>query len=96
VTTGVEADEVAAAVEPLFAITAVVAVAEVMVNAPFGTPVAFETTTTAPTGGAQVAEAKVGRLAVALEIPVKVIVITPTAVVAMPVAETVRVTGPVA
>ena len=85
-----------ATVAAVLCTTAVVAVAEITVKAPFGTPVALVTTTTEPTGGAQVVDAKVGMLAVALEIAVNVMVITPTAVVAMPVAETVSVTGPVA
>jgi hypothetical protein len=74
----------------------VVEVDEVTVKTPFGTPVALVTTTTEPTGAAQLVDAKVGMFAVLDEIAVKVIVIAPVATVAIPVAATVRVTGPVA
>jgi hypothetical protein len=96
VTTGVEVAEVAAAVDGEIATTTVVAVAEVTVKAPFGTPVALLTITVEPTGAAQLVDAKVGMLAVLDEIAVNVIVIAPVAAVAMPVADTVKVTGPVA
>jgi hypothetical protein len=69
----------------------VVAVDEITTNAPFGTAVAPVTMMVDPTGGAQ----DDGRLPdVEVVAAVNVIVVEPVAVVAMPVALTVSVTGP--